>query len=199
MSWPIIHIEGSCSQKDMVRSWSYLLFPQTWFSSTNYSDLTETKKSIKKQMGRIEKNRKELWSKTWSILTRRSNLCSASDHTFLSNGIDWQIAYLAKIAVVRIHMCGIMIYKQDFKTVLVVVQGQKPFHVLWYSTKQSSQTARSSVSAFKEWSTTHSVQCWCPCGLDKAKLGEKWDPTYNFCRLLFDSQLRVKCHDHILW
>ena len=92
-------------------------------------------------MGRTEKkNRKEWRPKTWSLLTRRSVLYSASDHRFFSNSIDRQIAFLTKVAVVKIHMCGIMLHKQDFKTVLVVVQGQKAFHIPWHSAKESSQS-----------------------------------------------------------
>lgn len=48
----------------------------------------------------------------------------------LPNIIDWQTAYLAKRIVVRIHRYGIMLHKQDLKAVLVVAQGQKPFHLL---------------------------------------------------------------------
>ena len=48
----------------------------------------------------------------------------------LPNIIDWQTAYLAKMIVVRIHRCGIMLHKQDLEAVLVVAQGQKPFHLL---------------------------------------------------------------------
>jgi len=33
----------------------------------------------------------------------------------LSNTTDRQVAYLAKMAAERIHTCGIMLHKQDFK------------------------------------------------------------------------------------
>lgn len=76
-----------------------------------------------------KKKKKRIKTQDLKYINQEANTMFSIRQHVLSNFIGWQTAYLAQMAVLRIHMCGIMLRKQDFK-VLVEAQGQKPFHIL---------------------------------------------------------------------
>lgn len=99
---------------------SYSLFP----GCVNSFDLIENRWDNK------EEEKKRVKTQDLKHINQEANSMSSIRQHVLSNFIGWQTAYLAQTAVLRIHMCGIMLHKQDFKAVLVEAQGQKPFHIL---------------------------------------------------------------------
>lgn len=131
----------------MVLTLSYLFFPITWFLSLNDFDLIETKSQKGGGWGQGRQNRKEQKkrAKTQDLSQEDNSMFSIRPH-ILSNTTDWQIAYLVKMAKERIHTCGIMLHKQDFKQFqwwfrvsLSIHCGIQP---------NVTQTTLSSVSAF---------------------------------------------------